>query len=214
MSVPCLILLALATAVHVACLTIALASGSSNESFAVLFLAWLCIPSTVSAIGLAPRWQPIITASISGLITATIVDTMLLGFSYFWPFQSKDTQIGLAASYLLLFPAIAATCGAFVTVIIRAIENAEHQPACVTGTRKGIFFAGTCALLSLPVVLLLLPVRGNRLVVSFRYIAGAHLLGTIVGVLTGCTYQPLRRVPERIQAAEQSGEPELPFTLD
>ena len=207
MGVSCLILLALATAAHVACFTIALASGPSNESFGVLFLAWLCIPSTVSAIGLAPRWQPIITASINGLITATIVDTLLLGFSYFWSFQSKDTQVGLAAAYLLLFPAIAATCGAFVTVIIRAIENAEEQPACFTGVRKGTLFVGTCAFLSLPVLLLLVPVQSNRFIVSLSYIAGAHLLGSVVGLLTGCTYRPLRHIPQRIQAAEQSVEP-------
>ncbi len=142
-----------------------------------------------------------------------IVDTLLLGFSYFWPFQPKGTQIVLAVAYLLLFPAIAATCGAFVTVIILAIKNAGDQLACVIGTRKGTSFAGICALLSLPVFLLLLPVKSNQLIVSFSYIAGASLLGTIVGVLTGCTYQALRRMPQPIQAAEQCGEPELPSTV-
>jgi hypothetical protein len=201
MNGPLSITLVLTTATHVACLTVALLSGPSNESFGVLFLAWLCVPSTVSAIGLAPRWQPIVTASINGLVTAVTVNTLLVGFSYFWPNQPQSTQIGLAVAYLLLFPGIAATCGAFITIIIRTIENAPSQPALVIGTKKGLSFAGMCAVLSLPVLLLLLPAQSSLLVVSLGYIVGALLLGTIVGAMTGCSYQPLRRYSQRTNAA-------------
>jgi hypothetical protein len=201
MNGPLSITFLLATATHAVCLIVALLSGPANESFGVLFLAWLSVPSTVSAIGLAPRWPPVVTAAINGLITAVIVNTLLLGFSYFWPLQPRQTQFGIAVGYLLLFPAIAATCGAFVAIIIRAIENGQPTSAGVVGTRKGASFAAICGLLTLPVLILLLPPHSRTLVVASCYVLGALSLGTIVGALTGCSYHLLRRNPHRTQAA-------------
>ncbi len=187
------IALVITIAAHLACLTVALVAGPSNRHFGVLFLTWLFVPSTVSAIGFAPRWRPVVAAAINGSITALIVDFLLVGLCYFWPLQPGPTQIGLAIVYLLVFPAIASTCGAFVAIVIRAIENAESQAAGVVGTRKGLSFAAVCALLTLPVLLLLLPSQSRMFAVSVGYLVGVLLLGTIVGALTGFSYHVLRR---------------------
>lgn len=171
----------------------------SAEKFLVLFLAWASVPALVSSINMAKYRLPISSAITAGIVGMLIFNYMFWRHRYFLPapspsFPAPNGQLKLLMAFVfsLISVVLSTVCGAFTYIVCKTIDRSNSVGSWTRiwiGTRKGFTYSLSCAVLTLPVLYLLLPPNGPNLALACAgYLFGGVTLGTTVGFLVGTAY--------------------------